>query len=81
MIVIINKKQNFIKDENVHRYEERGEKVKLVVRKKIKDVFLRLSYIDDIWLVLRRHWLIRYEDERYGVSESPKSLVIEILRI
>ena len=28
------------KDKNVHRYEVRGEKVKLLVKKKIKDVYL-----------------------------------------
>ena len=57
------------KDENVYRYEVRGEKLKLLVKK-----------ISNFCLVQRRHLFIKYEDdERYGVSESPKSLGIETL--
>ena len=44
MIVIINKKQNINKDENVHRYEERGEKVKLVVKIDQRCIFKIIVY-------------------------------------
>ena len=45
--------------------------------KNIKVIFLDKL---QIYFVQRRHKLIRNEYEDYGVSESPKSLGIEILR-
>ena len=44
MIVIINKKQNINKNENVHRYEEGEEKVQLVEKKDQRCIFKIIVY-------------------------------------
>ena len=49
--------------------------------KKDQRCIFRLANKDDMRLIQRQNYLIMYKDERYGVSVSPKSLGIEILRI
>ena len=49
----------------------------MLVKKRSK-MYFWLAYKDDIWFVNDD---IRYKDKRYGVSESTKSLGIEILHI
>ena len=67
-MVLINK------DENVHWYEVKGGKSQ--IENKDERCIFRFAFKDFIWLVQRRQYLVRYEDERYGVSDSPKSLGI-----